>query len=171
MSGLRFLKALVWPLPYLAYPRTAGRTTQTLFSRWWPSGVLLTTPNRFEEFVTDAMYDVERFAPIRKRVTDLGRAEQDIRAWSANHSVNGWMAERDGMLEILLLGVTTTTADWARRKVRAADANRGADWTGECVVHDHAHSPMPPVSVAKLLTRARDRPPTRPTAAKTAVTG
>lgn len=171
VSGLRFLKALVWPLPYLAYPLTAVRTTQTLFSRWWPSGVLLTTEDRFEQFVTDAVYDVERFALVQMRVADVGRAEQDIRAWSANHSVSGWMAERDGMLEILLLGVTTATADWARRKVRAADANHGADWTGECVVYDHANPPMPPVSVAELLTRARDQPPTRPTAAKTVVTG
>jgi hypothetical protein len=163
VSGLGFLKSLVWPLPLIGVPRSAISTTHHLFSRWWRSGVLVTTPERFERFVTDAVYDVERFALIRLAVADLGRAETDLREWSANHSVNGWMTERDGMLDVLLLGVTAETAEWALRKVRAATENGVAERTGECVVHDHAHPPMPPVSVAELIRRASTRPaPERP---------
>ncbi len=160
VSGLKFLKALVWPIPLFNQRNDDRPPTQNLFSKWWRSGVVTggvvsTGASEFDSFVGDAVYEVERFTLIRFRVVDVPRAMRDIREWSANHSVNGWMTVRDGMLDILLLGLTAKTAKWALEKIRASEANSSASQVGECVLHDHAHPPMPPTSVAELIERAQ----------------
>ena len=159
VSGLKFLKALVWPIPLFNRRNDDRPATQNLFSRWWPSGVVSTGASEFDSFVGDAVYEVERFTLIRFRVAEVRRAKRDIEEWSANHSINGWMTEREaGMLDLLLLGVTARTASWALEKVRATEVNRAASVAGECVVHDHADPPMPPTSVAELIERAQKEP-------------